>query len=698
MLKSTDRPVFLVSAFTVLTCVVVGFVKPQATGEFFATIQSWIVGHLGWFYILSVTGFLGFSIWLMASRYGRIKLGKDDDDPEYSNTAWFAMLFSAGMGIGLLFFGVAEPIFHFIGTRGGEPGSVAAARFAMKTTFFHWGLHAWAIYVVVGLSLAYFAYRHNLPLTIRSTLYPLLGRHIHGPVGRAVEILAVFGTLFGVATSLGVGVVQISAGIAYLGIFESSITGQLLLIAGITALATVSVVSGLDVGIRRLSEFNLALSLLLVLFVFIAGPTVFICALFVESVGHYLTGLIQLTATTDAYEGDGWQGYWTMFYWGWWISWAPFVGMFIARISRGRTIRSFVAGALLVPTLLTFVWMVVFGGTALHMELFPVNDAMNSLSQVVGGDGTPELALFAMLQNLPLSTPLIVVAIVVIATYFVTSSDSASLVVDILTTGGNPNPPTWSRVFWAVTEGAIAAALLYAGYRTMDDDGSALLALKALQNAAIVTALPFCVVMIFICFSLVRGLRAERDTLTPEVFLDTPQTPLGEQLPAEALPDEDVPWREQLRAILGRTPPAPAPGSAPGSPPTDAGTSATSRLAVGRQRAMAFIQDPVLVAFADLKRELENQGRTAEVLHQPYQATLVVRRDGVEEFRYGVRARVLRRAATAFPELQDDDVPREVKGVVVLRGGLARDYPIDRFTRQNIVEDFLGEYAKWVGW
>jgi len=700
-IKTLNSPVFVVSAIVILGFVSFGFVLPQTSGEWFDAAQTWITRQLGWFYILSVTGFLIFALWLMVSEHGKTKLGKDDEDAEYANTSWFAMLFSAGMGIGLMFWGVAEPIYHFLSERGGDPASAAAARFAMRTTFFHWGLHAWAIYIVMGLSLAYFAYRHDLPLTIRSTLYPLLGRHIDGWLGHVVEILAVFGTIFGVATSLGLGVVQINAGLDYLGWLDVSPGAQMALIAGITVLATISVVSGLDVGIRRLSEMNLLLSVLLVLAVILVGPTIFLASAFVQSLGDYGSNLLAMTFTTDAYIDSNWQSGWTMFYWGWWISWSPFVGMFIARISRGRTIRSFVTGALIVPTLLTFVWMVVFGGTAMHMELNPQayggEQAMVSVAEQVTEDAP--LGLFATLQNLPNHLPtegwlrwlgsipfapmLIGLSVLVIATYFVTSSDSASLVVDMLTSGGNPNPPIWSRVFWALTEGAVAAALLYAGYSLLDEGGSAIEALKALQNAAIVTALPFCVVMVFICLSVIRGLRAEAEATRSALPFETVE--LGQELPDDQGPAVQGQWRDRLRAVLGRR-------------DQPAQRQATSELAAARQRAQTFIQDTALPAFRDLAKELEAHGRTAAIERQPYQVTLVVRRQGTEEFRYGIRARVLRVAAMAFPELDDDSVPRRVVGEVILRGGVPRDYDADRFTRQGIVDDFIHEYAKWVGW
>jgi choline/glycine/proline betaine transport protein len=482
--------VFFVSAAVILCFLFLGTVFTEPVNRFFGVLQEGISLNLGWFYVLGVGIFLIFVLWLFISPYGRIRLGKDRNRPEFSNLNWFAMLFSAGMGIGLLFYSVAEPVMHFSRPPTGEGGTEAAAKQALILTFFHWGLHAWAVYIVVGLSLAFFAYRYDLPLSIRSTLYPVLGERIHGAAGNAVEILAVFGTLFGVATSLGLGVQQVNAGLDYLGIVSQSQTNQLLLIAGITAAATLSVVSGLDNGIRRLSAMNLLFGLLLLLFVLVTGPTVFLLGSLVQGMGRYLQELLGITFQTGAYGSIQWKKEWTLFYWGWWISWSPFVGMFIARISRGRTIRQFIGGVLLVPTLLTFIWLTVFGNTAIHMELFGSGGIADAVSSSL------PTALFALLERLPLSSISVVLATMVVATFFVTSSDSGSLVIDILTSGGHAEPPVGQRVFWALTEGAVAAVLLVAG------------GLTALQTAVLTTALPFTVIMLIICVSLVKGLRA----------------------------------------------------------------------------------------------------------------------------------------------------------------------------------------------
>jgi choline/glycine/proline betaine transport protein len=488
-----NPPVFFISAALIIAFVIFGALFTEAAGAMFDALQQGIAALAGWLYILAVAFFLIFVVGLFFSRYSKIRLGPDDSEPEFSYGSWFAMLFSAGMGIGLLFFSVAEPVLHYSNPPGMEGRTEAAVQEAMEITFFHWGVHAWAIYIVVGLSLAYFSFRHDLPLTIRSALYPILGERIYGPIGNAVDIFAVLGTLFGVATSLGLGVMQVNAGLTYLFGVPEAIWVQMLLIAGITLLATISVATGLERGIRRLSEFNIGLGLLLVLFVFVMGPTVYLLNALAGNVGHYLDGLIENTFRTAAYGEAEWLGSWTIFYWGWWIAWSPFVGMFIARISRGRTIREFIGGVLLVPVALTFVWLTVFGNTALYLERLGLGTEI-----VAAVEESVPTSLFVLLEQFPLSAVSSFAATVVVITFFVTSSDSGSLVIDIITAGGDPEPPVPQRIFWAVTEGVVAAILLLAG------------GLTALQTAAITTALPFTVIMLFICWGLLRGLRAER--------------------------------------------------------------------------------------------------------------------------------------------------------------------------------------------
>jgi len=485
--------VFFPSTALIFAVLLFATLFTETASTVFSTVQSTIIDTFGWFYTVSVAIYVLFILGLCFSRYGSVKLGPDDAEPDYSYTAWFAMLFSAGMGIGLLFYGVAEPVLHFTSPPVGEGGNVEAARKAMEITFFHWGIHAWSIYIVVGLSLAYFAYRHDLPLTLRSALYPLIGDRIYGPIGHVVDTVAVLGTLFGVATSLGFGVTQVNAGLHYLVGIPDALWVQLTLIAGITAFATISVVSGLDAGIRRLSEANLGFGLFLLVFVFLGGSSIFLLDAFLQNVGGYLQNIVSMTFQTYAFQDGDWKSSWTLMYWGWWTSWSPFVGMFIARVSRGRTIREFIGGVLLVPTVVTLLWMTIFGESAIQMILGGNGDM---ITQAVN-ESIPT-ALFAFLDQYPLSALSSGIATLVIITFFITSSDSGSLVIDIITAGGRTDPPVAQRVFWAVTEGTVAAVLLLAG------------GLSALQTASITTALPFTAVLLIMCYGLWKGLRAER--------------------------------------------------------------------------------------------------------------------------------------------------------------------------------------------
>jgi len=479
--------VFPVAATVILVTVAVTLIFHADIGSVFDELQANIAYFGGWFFVAVMNVTLIFVLSLLLGRFRDVRLGGHDAKPEFTLLGWLAMLFSAGMGIGLLFYGVAEPIFHFIDSPMAESGTTEAARVAMDITFLHWGLHPWGIYCLVGLSLAFFSFNKGLPLSIRSVFYPLLGERIHGPIGHAVDILATVATLFGVATSLGLGVQQVNAGLDYLLGIGQSTTIQVLLITGITALATWSVVKGLDGGIRFLSEVNLYIAGGLLLFVLFLGPTIFILNGFIENIGFYVQNLPRLATWNETYENTSWQHGWTVFYWGWWIAWSPFVGMFIARVSYGRTVKEFILAVLLVPTLVTFFWITTFGNTAINIELF-------------GGGGIAEavvenlpVSLFELLAKFPLAAVTSSLAVASIVMFFVTSSDSGSMVIDIITAGGDPDPPVPQRLFWAILEGVVAAVLLVGG------------GLAALQTAAIATGLPFAAVILAMCLSLRRG-------------------------------------------------------------------------------------------------------------------------------------------------------------------------------------------------
>ncbi|WP_307843529.1 BCCT family transporter [Streptomyces sp. B15] len=502
--KSSIAPrVFWPSAVIILVFVVYSTALSKSAQNLIGRVQEGIVGDLGWFYTALVSLFVIFALWVGIGRYGDIKLGKGKEKPEFGLGSWLAMLFAAGMGIGLVFWGVAEPLNHLTAPRPGTgKGEAERSEFAMVQTFLHWGIHPWAIYIVVGLAVAYAVHRKGRPVSIRWALEPILGKRIKGCWGDAIDVIAVVGTIFGVATSLGFGVIQISSGLESQGwVTNPDKSLQVTLIIGITLLATVSVVTGVSKGIKWLSNINMTLAGALMLFVLIAGPTLFILNLFIQDIGAYLQNVLMLSFDTGAVhggEGTAWVSSWTVFYWGWWISWAPFVGVFIARISRGRTVREFVCGVLLIPTLLTFFWFAVFGGSALHRETFGDGG-------LVGQDGTvgTDSALFQLLDTLPGGAFVAGATILLIVLFFVTSSDSGSFVVDMLASGGDPNPPVWSRVFWSFSEGALAIALLVAS-------GTGTASLTTLQTAAIITALPFSLVMIGMCVATVKSFRQER--------------------------------------------------------------------------------------------------------------------------------------------------------------------------------------------
>nr|WP_313973519.1 BCCT family transporter [uncultured Psychrobacter sp.] len=495
-----SRPVFLTSAILILAFIIFGAFFNELASEVFGQAKAFVSMRFGWFFIMVVNLTLVMSIYLIFSRYGDIRLGHQNEDPEYNLVSWIGMLFSAGIGIGLLYWGTAEPLYHFMAPPLGEPETIAAAKQAMNISFLHYGLHVWGIYGMVALSLAYFHYRRGLPLAIRSTLYPLIGKKIYGPMGHTVDILAVFGTMFGVVTTLGLGVLQINSGLDSLFGIPNNITVQIILIVIITMLAGLSLLMGLDKGIKRLSDINILFTIVLLSFVIILGPTQFIFNSFFENIGNYLHQVIPLGLWTESYEGEAnWQSSWTVFYWAWWISWSPFVGVFVARISRGRTIREFILGVLLIPITILFLWFTAFGGSAVHMELMAAVDpniASPGLIEAVRADTGS--AIFKLMESFPLTSALNMLIVVMIVLWFVTSSDSASFVIDMLTSGGDTNPPKIQRLFWAGTEGVIAAVLLAAG------------GLSALQAASIVSGFPFALVIVIMMYSLLRGLSRDR--------------------------------------------------------------------------------------------------------------------------------------------------------------------------------------------
>lgn len=495
-MKKKFTTVFIVSVILSFIFVLWGAFAPNNLESVSSTIQTFLQEKFGWFYLISATAMLLFVIYLAFSKYGKIKLGKDDDEPDYSTFSWFAMLFSAGMGIGLVFWGVAEPVSHYFIPPYGDAESIQAAENAIRFSFFHWGLHPWGIYAVIALALAYFKFRRNAPGTISAIFYPLLGERVNGPIGKTIDIIAVFATVFGVATSLGLGAIQINGGFTYLNSdIPTAFSVQIIIIICVTILFTLSAISGLGRGIKWLSNINIVIAILILLFLLFLGPTTFLLNLFTTTLGSYIEFLPQMSFRLAPFNeaNSGWIQDWTIFYWAWWIAWSPFVGTFIARVSKGRTIREFIIGVLAVPTVFCALWFSVFGGSGIYLEMF----ADGGIWETMNHGTNTEVALFSTLDHFPLSTIVIVFSIILISTFFITSADSATFVIGMQTTNGMLNPPLLIKLTWGIIQASAAAVLLWSG------------GLNALQTASIISAFPFVFILILIMVSLHKGLQED---------------------------------------------------------------------------------------------------------------------------------------------------------------------------------------------
>lgn len=641
-------PSLLVLGALLMLC---GF-YPQRADQLFGSAQAWVVTNFDWFYTVAVTGFLVFLVLIAWSRYGDIRLGPDDAKPEFSFASWTAMLFAAGMGIGLMYFGVGEPLQHYLNPPTQEAGTPAAAREALTSTFFHWGFQAWAIYGVMGLVLAYFGFRYNLPLTMRSGLYPLLQKRINGPIGHSVDAFALVGTIAGLATTLGYGALQLAAGLNLVTGWDTGTTAfRIAVIVVVVGLAGLSAASGLDKGVKRLSEVNLLITFALLGFVLLCGPTVFLLQAFSENIGNYLSSLVGMSLRTFTYEvakDDGWFGGWTILYWAWWISWSPFVGMFIARISRGRTVREFIVGVLFIPTAFNLLWMTVFGNGAIWIDTHVAQGALSATASNV------DALLFRFFEYLPLGKAVSWIAVLLITLFFVTSADSGAYVVDAIASRGHPQSPVWQRLFWAVVLGMTAVVLLLAG------------GLKALQAMTLVTALPVAAIMVLLCIGLWRGMKADLahagQDLAPATSFWTGQH-----------------WRKRLEQIVHQ--------------PTEADVN-------------RFLKVSVLPAMQEVVAEMRKQGVDARVQDDTAvtegadagSVRLIVPITGLRDFVYGVRPVTRRLPGFMLTEVTDDEanVRRHVVEPITFFEDGREGYDVQYLRQEELIADILRNYERYL--
>ena len=651
--RMTFAPAVVLPSLLVLGALLVlcGF-YPQRADQLFGSAQAWVVTNFDWFYTVAVTGFLVFLVLIAWSRYGDIRLGPDDAKPEFSFASWTAMLFAAGMGIGLMYFGVGEPLQHYLNPPTQEAGTPAAAREALTSTFFHWGFQAWAIYGVMGLVLAYFGFRYNLPLTMRSGLYPLLQKRINGPIGHSVDAFALVGTIAGLATTLGYGALQLAAGLNLVTGWDTGTTAfRIAVIVVVVGLAGLSAASGLDKGVKRLSEVNLLITFALLGFVLLCGPTVFLLQAFSENIGNYLSSLVGMSLRTFTYEvakDDGWFGGWTILYWAWWISWSPFVGMFIARISRGRTVREFIVGVLFIPTAFNLLWMTVFGNGAIWIDTHVAQGALSATASNV------DALLFRFFEYLPLGKAVSWIAVLLITLFFVTSADSGAYVVDAIASRGHPQSPVWQRLFWAVVLGMTAVVLLLAG------------GLKALQAMTLVTALPVAAIMVLLCIGLWRGMKADLahagQDLAPATSFWTGQH-----------------WRKRLEQIVRQ--------------PTEADVN-------------RFLKVSVLPAMQEVVAEMRKQGVDARVQDDTAvtegadagSVRLIVPITGLRDFVYGVRPVTRRLPGFMLTEVTDDEanVRRHVVEPITFFEDGREGYDVQYLRQEELIADILRNYERYL--
>lgn len=628
--KGAYAPVFYPAIILASILALLGILFPKDFANYMSVIQNLILDKFGWAYILAMSIFVCLCLILMFSRFGDIKLGQEHDLPEYNNISWFAMLFAAGMGIGLMFYGVAEPLKHFLAPPDVSNDQLEIVKQAMNTTFFHWGIEAWSVYVIVGLSLAYFAYRHDLPLLPRSVLYPILGNKIYGPIGHAIDIFAILGTLFGVATSLGFGAMQVSSGMNFLVGLPDTVSMQVIYIIFIVALATLSVALGLDKGIKVLSNFNIVLALFLLAFVLFLGNTTGLIQDYVQNVGYYLSTLVHQTFNLYAYnkESQEWLKDWTLFYWGWWIAWSPFVGMFIAKVSKGRTIRQFTIGVLFIPTGFTFLWMTVFGNSAIDIVM-----NTNAQNLIEAANNNIPVALFEFFQYFPFSTILSILAVFLIVTFFVTSADSGALVIDILATGNAKQSITIHRIAWSILSGLLAISLILAG------------GLEALQSATIISAFPLLFILFMMCISLMKSLRLDYLRVKS---IETHST-VVQYVKA------NTSWQKRLEAIAHKP---------------------------SKDQAIDFLQKDVTTAVLEVADEMEKNSINTEIIRDHDHVQLTISIEGGEDFVYSVMLRAYQSREGTYNRVE----------VLLSHGG--QYYDIMGYSKDQVIADIVNQYDK----
>lgn len=636
--KYSYNPVFISSLFVVLLITLVASVFPVYLSNFFNNIQGWISTNLGWVYILSVGVILLLSAYLCCSRLGDIKLGQDHEQPEFKNLSWFSMLFSAGMGIGLMFWGVAEPVMHLAHPPIGEAFSLESSKAAMQITFFHWGIHAWAVYSMLAVTLAYFAYRKDLPLLPRSIFYPILGKKIFGPIGNLIDIFTIISTIFGVASSLGLGVSQINAGLNYLFGFKESTISSIILIISISLISIISVVFGIDKGIKRLSNINVAIAVILMAIILCFGDTIILLQSFVQNTGLYFSGLINKTFNLYAYERkESWIGGWTLLYWGWWVSWSPFVGMFIARISKGRTVREFMLGVLFAPTIFTFLWITIFGNSSIDIVTSSEGSAL-----IDAVNNNIAIALFKFFEFFPFSSILSFFGVILIITFFVSSADSGALVITTLGNYGQDESPLWQKVLWSSIIALVASTLLLAG------------GISALQTMTIITAAPVLVVILVGSFCLIKSL--QEDALL--------HTSVRQHNTVLQYSNASSTWKERLQSLV---------------------------MYPQKNKVTSFITNTVVPALGELTEEMNDLGMNASMEKTNINSiVLKVVKDEAEDFYYGINVRKYE-----VPEYSIANNKKFYRAEVFLLNG-GQGYDVFGYTKQQIIADALTQYEKHV--